>query len=269
MKKRTLPIFLLVLIFVMSVSVFTACNPDNENSSGGGLPDGVTVEAGDNIFTEDATLEQLSVALENADSLTIERGYGGTMWENGVSYDAEIVMLSCIDRIDKILWRRNSEYSSDVASSAFVYESYCFPDNNMNYFVSFANYRDIEQEDGSYITEFNNDGQMTFDTAEKSDTPFEEYEYVSNDEWQTIISMLVMKDGKLALTDDEDAYVGSEVMNRKLDLNGTTMTISYTVNDYDEEGNVNGNYYYYFTIKGVNGTKINISEEIKSYCKQA
>ncbi len=267
MKKRTLPIFLLVLIFVMSVSVFTACNPDNENSSGGGLPDGVTVEAGDNIFTEDATLEQLLDALENANSFTVDRKYNDKYSKDGVEAETDVHVIKCYNKADKTLMVHDSEYANLYAPAALVADAYFFFNEDMFYRVDFANFRVIE-EDNSWRYEMNPDGKMEFDSSQKSVTPFYEYESAS-EEILSILSMLVMKEGKLALTDDEDAYLGGEVTNRKLELKGTEIVITYTTVDYNADGSIYATCDWYFCIKGVNATKIDISEEMKSYCEQA
>lgn len=265
MKKRTLPIFLLVLIFVMSVSVFTACNPDPPQQSG--LPEGITVGAGDNIFTEDATLEQLSAALENANSFTVDRKYNVKYSEDGVEVETDVHVIKCYNKADKTLMVHDSEYANLHTPAALVDDAYFFFNEDMFYRVDFTNFRVVE-EDNNERYEMNPDGKMEFESAQKSVTPFYEYESAS-EEIHSILSGLVMKDGKLALTDDEDAYFGGEVKNRKLELKGTEIVITYTTVDYSDDGSIYATFDWYFCIKGVNATKIDISEEMKSYCEQA
>lgn len=268
-RKKMSATVLLVLILAVSIVVLAACNKGNENqnnSSNANLPKGVSIGVGDNIFTEDVTLEQLAYALKNADNLTFELGNRYT--ETDVNYDTDI--MYCFDRTNSTLYIYNSLFLSDTATSTpYVYNDYLFIDNNKYYYVVLRNYREIKQPNGCYKDEFISDGELILYNVNESDKPFGLYEYVEND-IEAMLSILVMKDEKLAFADEEaECWYEDKITNCRLELKGSEMTVSYTGTIYDENGNVTEICDHYFIVKGVNATDIAITEEIKAYKDQA
>lgn len=259
-RKKMWAVILLVLILAVSIVVLAACNKGNENqnnSSNDNLPNGISIVKGDNIFTEDVTLEQLAYALRNADSLTIN--LSSSRFD---SYEEGYDILYCYDRKNQVLVSRNLEIDGRFVDAPIGAELYQFVDNAMFYTICFVNYKVVTQDDGSDKFELNPDGKFLYDYTEKSDNDFEELEDVEK-ELEEILSYFVMQDGKLVL-DEQGIWMGNAT-NCRLELKGSEMTISFTVVDDSGE---NTDSHMYFTIKGVNATDIVISEEIKAYKDQ-
>lgn len=82
MRKKVLILFSLICCIVMVLGVFVACNDDTGTGGNG---------AGDSIFTEGASLDDIITALENAESLTytLEYNYEGT--DDSGAYYSEYV----------------------------------------------------------------------------------------------------------------------------------------------------------------------------------
>lgn len=255
MKKITLKVFVFIIVVAINFVFLTACNKDSN------LPEGVTVGTGDNIFTSGATLEQLSYALENADSFVIKQSY---------SPNGEYILNSTwfCDRVNNSMVYRIIEVDLHSMTIAREVERYLFTDSDKFYYIGFSNYHRVPQEDGSSKIELNPKGKLIIEFAQKSDTPFNEY-VAANTLYEGLLSnTLTMKDGHIVYNEEkfipDDWGDNVTFANFKIDLKGSEIVTSYTVN-YGANFAVE----YSFIIAGVNATRVEIPDKVSSYKDQA
>ncbi len=257
MKKITLKVFAFIIVVAINFVFLTACNKDTN------LPEGVTVGTGDNIFTSGATLEQLSYALENADSFVIRRGYNRIGTDNVINDTVWFV-----DRANNTMATRTIDFDMCTMKVTFGEEVYLFTDSDKFYYIGFSNYHRVPQEDGSCKIELNHKGKFMFHFAQKSDTPFYEYDAINSLYEGLLSNTLTMKDGNIVY--NEEAFIpdrwGDNVTfaNFKLDLKGSEIVTSFTVNY-----GVNLVVKHSFIITGVNATRVEIPDKVSSYKDQA
>lgn len=107
-----------------------------------------------------------------------------------------------------------------------------------------------------------------FHFAQKSDTPFYEYDAINSLYEGLLSNTLTMKDGNIVY--NEEAFIpdrwGDNVTfaNFKLDLKGSEIVTSFTVNY-----GVNLVVKHSFIITGVNATRVEIPDKVSSYKDQA
>lgn len=186
--KRKLFLILVVALFA-SVAIFAFAACDDGDSSATAKGDDFTIPKGDNIFTEDATYEEILTALENAESLTMvyEDSYCG------------------IQTVDDVVY---VDYNSGSKSIAITSSTLCI--SQRNYYEKFGD-QNISSEFKSYYYisdnfnyEINNeqDNIESFTDVSKSLAEYDENKY---EEYQSnVVSQfldLVTKDefGKLIL----------------------------------------------------------------------
>ena len=129
MKKKLGLLMALVCCVAVFAVAFAACN-DNDGKSGNGGG------AGDVIFTEDASLEDILTALENADSFTVE------MKVSSSTVHGEGTSSTVSDYIATATVSKNAIYQSTTRKSedGIVREDYVsFVENDEVYFIAWSN----------------------------------------------------------------------------------------------------------------------------------
>ena len=133
MKKKLCLLMALVCCVAVFAVAFAACNDNGGKGGNGGNANG---GAGDAIFTEDASLEDIIAALENADSFTME---------TKVSYSTvhgEGTSSTVSEHIATVTVSRNAIYQAITRKSedGIVREDYVsFVENGEVYFIAWSN----------------------------------------------------------------------------------------------------------------------------------
>ena len=220
MKKKLCLLMALVCCVAVFAVAFAACN-DNGGKSGG------NVVVGDNIFTEDASYDDIYNALAKAESYQVTTTY--------------------IEENSTIFYTYT--YASDFYYSGFVadngtYDYYLFIDGEYLYSVEIADYV-----------------EAVGTTAEKQLAKYEDYEFplVSAAELLDDIGLVIEKDGKLVF-DEEGAMTESDyvVGSGYIRCEGDALYVGCTYNS-DEEGEMKTEY----CIRGVNA-QYSLPDEIKA-----
>ena len=220
MKKKLCLLMALVCCVAVFAVAFAACN-DNGGKSGG------NAVVGDNIFTEDASYDDIYNALANAKSYQVTATY--IEEDSTISY--------------------TYTYASDFYYSGFVadygtYDYYLFIDGEYLYSVEIADY---VEDVGT--------------TVEKQLSKYEDYEFplVSAAELLDDIGLVIEKDGKLVF-DEEGAMTESDYVagSGYIRCEGDALYVGYTYNS-DEDGEMKTEY----CIRGVNA-QYSLPDEIRA-----
>lgn len=131
MKKKLCLLLALICCVAVFAVAFAACNDNSGKSGNGG---NATGGAGDVIFTEDASLEEIIAALENAESFTAEmKGSSSTV-------HGEETSSTVVDQI--VMVSRNAIYQSVTRKwedGVFREEYVTFVENDEVYFIAWSN----------------------------------------------------------------------------------------------------------------------------------
>lgn len=205
MKKKLCLLLALICCVAVFAVAFAACN-DNGGKSGG------NVVVGDNIFTEDASYDDIYNALANAKSYQVTTTY--IEEDSTISY--------------------TYTYASDFYYSGYVaddgtYDYYLFIDGKYLYSVEIADYV-----------------EAVGTTVEKQLAEYEDYEFplVSAAELLDDIGLVIEKDGKLVFDEEVggDYVVGSGYIRYE----GDALYFGGSTSDEDGEMKIE------YCIRGVN-----------------
>lgn len=239
MKKKLCLLMALVCCVAVFAVAFAACN-DNGGKSGN---DGdATGGAGDVIFTEDASLEDIIAALENAESFTAEmKGSSSTV-------HGEETSSTVVDQI--VMVSRNAVYQSVTRKweDRIVREDYVsFVENGEVYFIAWSNQIYDETPDDYVMVVTQQQKNLLSNTD-----PF-------GRELIYIISLLLMEeDGKIV--PDPDSPLHGTVYVR---LEGDRLVIGMSYENDNEKETVE------YVWSKVNTTDIVIPEEMKDFAADA
>lgn len=222
MKKKLCLLMALVCCVAVFAVAFAACN-DNGGKSGG------NVVVGDNIFTEDASYDDIYNALANAKSYQVTATY--------IEEDFTVCYT--------YTYTSDFYYLGFVADSDYgTYDSYLFIDGEYLYSVEIADYV-----------------EAVGTTVEKQLAKYEDYDvgFMSAAEYLDDIGLVIGKDGKLVV-DEEGAMTDSDyvVGSGYIRCEGDALYVGYTYNS-DEDGEMKTEY----CIRGVNA-QYSLPDEIRA-----
>ena len=241
MKKKLCLLMALICCAAVFAVAFAACNDnDGKSGNGGGSGGDATGGAGDVIFTEDASLEDIIAALENAESFTAEmKGSYSTV-------HGEETSSTVVDQI--VMVSRNAVYQSitrKLDDGIFRQDSVSFVENGEVYFIAWSNkiYDDIV--DAMVVT------QQQKNLLSNTDPFGRELIY-------TISLLLTEEDGKIV--PDFDSPVDGTVYVR---LEGDRIVIGMSYENDNEKETVE------YVWSKVNTTDVVIPEEMKDLAADA
>ena len=239
MKKKLCVLLALICCVAVFAVAFAACN-DNGGKSGN---DGdATGGAGDVIFTEDASLEDIIAALENAESFTAEmKGSSSTV-------HGEETSSTVVDQI--VMVSRNAVYQSVTRKweDRIVREDYVsFVENGEVYFIAWSNQIYDETPDDYVMVVTQQQKNLLSNTD-----PF------GRELIYTISLLLTEEDGKIV--PDFDSPVDGTVYVR---LEGNRLVIGMSYENDNEKETVE------YVWSKVNTTDVVISDETKALAYEA
>ena len=243
MKKRFCLLMALVCCVAVFAVAFAACNDnDGKSGNGGGNGGNATGGAGDVIFTEDASLEEIIAALENAESCTVE------MKVSSSTVHGEETSSTVRDYIATV--SRNAVYQSITRKSEdgiFRDDSVWFVENGEVYFIAWSNkiYDDIV--DAMVVTQQQKNLLSNTDPFDGGDLIF----YIS--------AYLEEKDGEIVLKPE---YRGVDPYLR---LEGDKLAFGLTMVDPNTGNSESVEWVY----SKVNATAVVISDETKTLAYEA
>ena len=227
MKKKHCLLMALVCCVAVFAVAFAACNDEGGKSGGGG--------AGDVIFTEDASLEDILTALKNAESLSMTQR---------VTIDGTDSVMEAKMSADAVINVMYAEYS-DLIIGIMKYQ---YRSDGIVYFVRVF---DGDIVGGSSIASKDLEDINTFTSA-----------------WNSNIAMILEMVNTLLTTDEDGNIVLSDNIVGNADyvegsgyvkLTGSSIEIGWSVEDSEaaiEE--------YKITVSGVNATTVEIPGEVRA-----
>ena len=217
MKKKLCLLMALVCCVAVFAVAFAACNDEGGKSGG----------AGDVIFTEDASLEDILTALENAESLTY-------------TYDYAVSFFNDPEESEVQATYHNTTVYADGTTDGYFDEYYGFMEGDVVYMID--SYRPSGEE-----AEINGSKCM----SEYSDFDEGYFAVIADD----IEFLLTEKDGKVVFNEAE-AREGYVAGSGYVVLEGDVLRIGYK-----EQGGTMAQEYKY-RISGVNATTVTVPAEI-------
>ena len=241
MKKKLCLLMALVCCVAVFAVAFAACNDNGGKSGNGG-------GAGDGIFTEGASLEDIIAALESAESLTM------TTWTNHVT-DGE-ALIEYKFSADGILDTTSVSYEVNGTPMQAMFVGYQYCADGITYSVDSYSY----------------DGDLFMEEASKD---LEHLNPLSFDyflgEWMTIreiieVHLTTDEDGNIVLSDnivgDNDDYYDYLEGSGYVKLVGSSIEIGWSYEDPDDLGDAIEK--HKFSISGVNTTTVEIPDEVRA-----
>ena len=241
MRTNVLTLFAIVCCLVMALGVFVACNDDTGTGGDG---------AGDSIFNEGASLDDIITALENAESLTytLEYNYEGTD-DSGAYYSEYVEQYKIASNTQfvtaiQILRTNGSE-------EMYAVDEYTWLANGIYYSVR---------------TESENYNETTVEetTVEKNLAPVKPLlAYIDNMDavWADTIERCLAIDEEGNIVPNElyisDRYV---VDNAYVRFNGNSLEIGYDYSDLYTNMVMSEKH----IISGVNATTADIPDEVRA-----
>ena len=255
MKKKLCLLMALVCCVAVFAVAFVACNDNDGKSGNDGANDGgnggnANGGAGDAIFTEDASLEDILAALENAESFTVEMK---------VSYSTvhgEETSSTVSDHIATVTVSRNAIYQAITRKSedGIVREDYVsFVENGEVYFIAWSNQIYDETLDDYVIV----DAMVV--TQQQKNLLSNSKPIDGGDVIFYISAYLDEKDGEIVLK-PEDRWV-----DQYLRLEGDKLAFGLTMVDPNTGNSESAEFVY----SKVNATDIVISDETKVLAYEA
>ena len=255
MKKKLCLLMALICCVAVFAVAFVACNDNGEKSGNDGANDGgnggnANGGAGDAIFTEDASLEDIIAALENADSFTVEmKASYSTVHGEGTSSTVS-------EHIATVTVSRNAIYQAITRKSedGIVREDYVsFVENGEVYFIAWSNQIYDETLDDYVIV----DAMVV--TQQQKNLLSNSKPIDGGDVIFYISAYLDEKDGEIVLK-PEDRWV-----DQYLRLEGDKLAFGLTMVDPNTGNSESAEFVY----SKVNTTAVVISDETKALAYEA
>ena len=240
MRKKVLALFALICCFVMTLGVFVACNDDTGTGGNG---------AGDSIFNEGASLDDIITALENAESFTL------TTTQHRMSQIGDFNLTEDATseyRINKTAYSYTAS-STDIEGKHEHENHYEYRSNGIDYSIS------LSYSDGVYA-----DGNIEKSTTQTNGNDYFVNGY--NNLFTLITEFLTANDKNEIIVNVPDSYVSYVEGSAYVKLNGDSLEIGYeeTYSDY-------ANWHERVThiISGVNATTVEIPDEVRALESEA
>lgn len=238
MRKKVLVLFAIVCCIVMALGVFVACN-DGDGTGGDG--------AGDSIFNEGTSLDDVLTALENAESFSVLSTVKSS------SLQEELIES----------YGNNMEFSNNAILRTYWYNSTEYGDQGVYQYITYE-YRS-SGFDYAIDAECDENGMIYAEGAEKSLETIRQnyYANVRNNIIADIIESLLTSDADGNVTVDinaiEDEYFSYVENTAYVNLNGKSIEFGYTVR-FDDSVSQEVSY----LISGVNTTTVEIPDEVRA-----
>lgn len=237
MRKKVLALFALICCIVMALGVFVACNDDTGTGGDG---------AGDSIFNEGTSLDDILTALENAESLTVIQEHKIEGTDDRGAYQAE---LSIQVKTNRNMAAGTYSQISRVGEEEELYDinEYSWLSNNIEFLVRMEpqNYDGTTDE---YMTVEKYSEELIGNVYERQVDEIEEL-------------LTVDESGGIVVNTDNifGRYVEGSAYVRLL---GNSLELGYTEDLSDAYSTDVTSYKW--TISGVNATTVEIPDEIKA-----
>lgn len=235
MKRKVLTLFSLICCLVMALGVFAACN-DGDGTGGDG--------AGDSIFNEDASLDDIITALENAESFTLT-----TIQNRSAPFGAFNLTEDDTSeyRINKTAYSYTAS-STDIEGKHERENHYEYRFNGIDYSIR------LSYSDGVYA-----DGDVEKSTTQTNGDDYFVNGY--NNLFTLITEFLTANDKNEIIVNVPDSYVSYVEGSAYVKLNGDSLEIGY-----EESYSNYANWHQRVThiISGVNATTVEIPDEVRA-----
>ena len=233
MKRKVLALLLVLAVVASAAIGLAACNEGGKDGDG----------AGDRIFTEDASLDDIITALKNAESLTFVYDYTVRFFNDPEEIEEQSTYRQIAEYTQTMMHESldNTTVYADGTTDGYFGDSYAFAEGDMVYMIS--SYRPSGEEaeiDGTKCMS----KYSEFSAAEYSANFVEAIEY-----------MLTEKDGKVVFNEAEapEGYVAG---SGYVVLEGSVLRIGYK-----EESETSAQEFEY-RISGINATTVTVPAEI-------
>lgn len=235
MKKKLCLLMALVCCVAVFAVAFAACNDNGGKSGNGG-------GAGDVIFTEDASLEDILTALENAESLTYTYDYAVSFFNDPEESEVQATYHQTGKNTHGITYYSldNTTVYADGTTDGYFDEYYGFMEGDVVYMID--SYRSSGEE-----AEIHGSKCM----REYSDFDEGYFAVIADD----IEFLLTEKDGKVVF-DEAGAEEGYVAGSGYVVLEGDVLRIGYK----EQIGTMSQE--YEISISGVNATTVTVPAEI-------
>ena len=242
MKKKVLTLFSLICCIVMALGVFAACNDGDGTGSNG---------AGDSIFNEGASLDDILTALENSESMTVTQEQKAEGTDERGAYQATLSIQGKANR-NMVTLTYAQTYRTGETEELYNADQYIWLLNGVEYAV-----QDVTR---------NYDGTTSENiTAEKCLEQLIENRYEQQiDGIERLLT--VDESGGIVVNTDNifGRYVEGSAYVRLL---GNSLELGYTEALSDAYStNVTS---YKWTISGVNATTVEIPDEVRALESEA
>ena len=241
MRKKVLTLFSLICCLVMALGVFVACNDDTGTGGDG---------AGDSIFNEGASLDDIITALENAESFTL------TTIQNRSASFGDFNLLTEDDTSEYRINKTADSYtasSTDIEGKHERENHYEYRSNGIDYSIR------LSYSDGVYA-----DGDVEKSTTQTNGDDYFVNGY--NNLLTSITEFLTANDKNEIIVNVPDSYVNYVEGSAYVKLNGDSLEIGY------EE--TYSNYAIWHErvthiISGVNATTVEVPDEVRALESEA
>lgn len=243
MKKRIYFCTTVLLVLILTLVLLVACNPDESSQNNNNA-------TGDNIFTENATYDEILSAMEKANSLTYTQEYqtietSSTGEQNSFcgTYQYKAAVNACyVEGAVTVVMNGSVE-----PEESYSWKEYYYRSNGVDYSIGIDNdesgttkdaQKDLEQLDPSMYADMMNDiGAKMFAI------------YITTD-----------AEGNLVVdTADMENYIDGTAYVK---FNGSSIEIGYSQVDSNENSADRTNYKIIWS--GVNSTTVDISDDVKA-----
>lgn len=244
MRKKLFLVLAVVCLIAVFAGVFAGCN--NGDGKGGGA----SVVAGDKIFTQDATLEEIIAALTEADNFTcVAEWHSVSTSESGTQ---KLDVVRAMRYTQNAYMVSSNETTTEDGGLKGVYDTYTYRSGDIDYSISVYT---IESDviAGNHQTEA---------SKELAQAAPDKYSELKSGSIHNLASVLTTDaDGNIAANADLFDYIvaGSTYVK----LNGSSIEVGYTT-EYTYDDGVTDRSSYKYVWSGVNATTIEIPAEIKA-----
>ena len=236
MRRKLFLVLAVVCIAALFAGVFAGCN--NGDGNGGGAV------AGDKIFIEGATLEEILTALENAESLTFLSEYREVGTYKGEEYRLKTTVQYYLTREGYICESSGTEVIGSEADPVDGIE-YCYRSGEINYLICFG---DVGYDSGDHAYKV---------LAQYSPDMYAENLYACG---AGNFSGMVTEDANGDLV--TVGMSGESIEGAYVKLNGSSIEIGWEEEYSDENYDTKGT--YRFVWSGVNATTVEIPAEVRA-----
>ena len=239
MRKKVLALFALICCLVMALGVFAACNDDTGTGGDG---------AGDSIFNEGASLDDILTALENSESMTVTQEQEAEGTDERGAYQATLSIQGKANR-NMITLTYAQTYRTGETEELYNADQYIWLLNGVEYVVQDV----IRNYDGT--TSENITAEKCLEQLIGNRSRYEQ-------EIDGIERLLTVdENGNIVVNTDNifGRYVEGSAYVRLL---GNSLELGYTEDLSDAYSTDVTSYKW--TISGVNATTVEIPDEIKA-----